>query len=179
MALVSLRNNEDALDVVQESMLQLAKRYGSKPENEWRPLFFRILQNKINDLHRRNNVRNRFKGWLPHFVDNETDQPDSDPFENVAAPEHFSPEKHQDSTQQLELLEAALHDLPRRQQEAFMLRCWEGFSTKETALAMKCSEGSVKTHYSRALHTLRDKINEDNLPTSERSQATSAINQSI
>ncbi len=159
MALVSLGHHDDALDVVQEAMMQLVRRYGDKPAEEWRPLFYRILQNKINDLHRRNRVRNRFKGWLPSLSsrnDGETDNPD--PIQSVAAPEHFSPEAVNEKRQELVRLEEALKKLPARQQQAFMLRCWEGLSTREAAVAMSCSEGSVKTHYSRALATLRENL---------------------
>ena len=155
MAVVSLGNNDDALDVVQEAMMQLASRYAAKPGDEWKPLFYRILHNKINDLHRRNAVRNRFKGWLHTFRNSENENTDEDPFQNVAAPEHMSPETRHENAQQMEQLERAISALPARQRQAFMLRCWEGFSTVETAQSMGCSEGSVKTHYSRALHALR------------------------
>ncbi len=159
MALVSLGHHEDALDVVQDAMMQLVRRYSDKPEDEWRPLFYRILQNRINDLHRKNRVRNRFKGWLPTFGSNgDSDENSHDPIQDVPAPEHYSPEASNEQRQALQALEAAVSSLPTRQQQAFMLRCWEGLSTRETAEAMKCSEGSVKTHYSRAMSALRNTL---------------------
>ncbi len=159
MALISLGHHEDALDVVQDAMMQLVRRYSHKPAEEWRPLFYRILQNRINDLHRKNRVRNRFKGWLPTFAGNgDTDENNHDPIQDAPAPEHCSPEAKNEQQQSLLALQSALAELPARQQQAFMLRCWEGLSTRETAAAMKCSEGSVKTHYSRAMSTLRSKL---------------------
>ena len=157
MALVSVGNSDDALDVVQEAMMQLASRYAKKPCDEWKPLFYRILHNKINDLHRRNKVRNRFRGWLKGYQDqNDNGENHEDPFQVAPDPTGISPESQHENRQQIEILESALRRLPGRQQQAFMLRCWEGLSTTETAHTMQCSEGSVKTHYPRALHTLRN-----------------------
>lgn len=156
IAMYSLAHHEDALDVVQESMTQLVAHYRNKTADDWGPLFYRILQNRINDLHRRRKVQNRVKGWLYHFKDKE-DGSDSeeDPLQNVPGPETVTPHVEHETTRQLDALEAALTTLSSRQQQAFILRCWEGFSTTETATTMKCSEGSVKTHYSRAIHSLR------------------------
>lgn len=161
MAVVSLGNREDAMDVVQEAMMQLVTRYGNKSSDEWRPLFYRILRNKINDLHRRHSVQNRFKGWLSYFKDSEDGgEINEDPMQNVPGPDHLSPQYRHQQQRQMNALEVALKALPSRQQQAFMLRCWEGLSTIETAHSMQCSEGSVKTHYSRALHSLREKLGE-------------------
>ena len=157
MALISLGDSDDALDVVQDSMIKLASRYADKPAEQWRPLFYRILRNRINDLHRRNSVRHRFRGFLPGQMGNEDDDKE-DPFQVAPDPAGRSPEHQLESNQQMLELEAALKSLPRRQREAFMLRCWEGLSTAETANAMRCGEGSVKTHYSRALHALRSAL---------------------
>ena len=161
MAMVSLGSREDALDVVQEAMLQLVKHYSDKSTDELRPLFYRILHNKINDTHRRNNVRNRFKGWLPVFRDKEGDYEEEDPFQNVPAPKQSSPEQENEQIQEIARIERALQLLPFRQQQAFMLRCWEGLSTRDAALSMRCSEGTVKTHYSRALQSLRLQLEGD------------------
>ena len=107
---------------------------------------------------RRNRVRSRFGGWLPTFGDGE--DPDYDPFQQV--PDHPSnnPGKGLERHQSMVALDRALEKLPPRQLEAFMLRCWEGLSTADTASVMKCSEGSVKTHYSRALGTLQTELEE-------------------
>ena len=161
IAMSSLGNREDALDVVQESMTQLVARYSSKSPEEWRPLFYRILQSRINDLHRRHNVQNRVKGWLNRFRDKDDGtEIEEDPLQNVPGPDSYSPHQQHETGRQLAVLQSALKALPGRQKQAFILRCWEGMSTAETAVAMKCSEGSVKTHYSRATHSLRATLGE-------------------
>jgi RNA polymerase sigma-70 factor (ECF subfamily) len=154
IARIAVRHDEDALDIVQDSMLQLARRYGQRSTEEWRPLFFRILQNRIRDCLRRRKVRSKLMGWLPGRSD-EAEQPD--PYETVAdgAP---LPAQRLATDQAMRALETALADLPARQQEAFMLRNFEGMDVAGTAQAMSCSEGSVKTHYSRAVHTLRERL---------------------
>tara|TARA_R110002095_G_scaffold21202_3_gene23229 strand:+ start:1749 stop:2357 length:609 start_codon:yes stop_codon:yes gene_type:complete len=161
IAVSSLGNREDALNVVQESMTQLVARYSSKNPEEWRPLFYRILQSRINDLHRRHNVQNRVKGWLNRFRDKDDGtEIEEDPLQNVPGPDSYSPHQQHETGRQLAVLQSALKALPGRQKQAFILRCWEGMSTAETAVAMKCSEGSVKTHYSRATHSLRATLGE-------------------
>lgn len=161
IAVVSLGNPDDALDVVQEAMTQLVAKYADKEWDEWRALFYRILQSKINDLHRRRNVQNKVKGWLNHFRNTEDGRElDEDPIQNVPGPESYSPDQRHERDRQMNVLQSAVEGLPARQQQAFMLRCWEGLSTSETARAMQCSEGSVKTHYSRAIHSLRAELGE-------------------
>jgi RNA polymerase sigma-70 factor (ECF subfamily) len=158
MAQVALRDPDDALDVVQDAMLKLARNYGSRPSSEWRPLFYRILENGIRDLQRRRSVRKRFMTWLPG-VKEDPDNEAQDPLENVADAAPTIPEVLMQG-QAMEQLEASLRSLPARQREAFMLRNFEGLDVAETATAMGCSQGSVKTHYSRAVHTLRDQLGE-------------------
>lgn len=154
IARLALRNDEDAFDAVQDAMLQLARRYSVKPADEWRPLFYRILQNRVRDYQRRLAVRRRFMGWLPGFAEDAED------------PMNAVPDTAGDLTERAMIgetmgaLEAALRSLPGRQQEAFMLRVFEGLDVAQTAAAMGCSDGSVKTHYSRAVHTLRQKLGE-------------------
>ena len=161
IAVSSLGNREDALDVVQESMTQLVARYSSKNPEEWRPLFYRILQSRINDLHRRHKVQNRVKGWINRFRDKDDgNEIEEDPLQNVPGPDSYSPHQQHETGRQLAVLQTALKALPDRQKQAFILRCWEGMSTAETAVAMRCSEGSVKTHYSRATHSLRATLGE-------------------
>jgi RNA polymerase sigma-70 factor (ECF subfamily) len=158
MAQVALRDPDDALDVVQDAMLKLARNYASKPPAEWRPLFYRILQNGVRDLQRRRTVRKRFMVWLPgakQDPDNET----QDPLDTVADGGPDAPHRLMQD-QAMETLEAAVRALPARQREAFMLRNFEGLDVAETARAMGCSEGSVKTHYSRAVHRLREQLSE-------------------
>jgi RNA polymerase sigma-70 factor (ECF subfamily) len=158
MAQVALRDPDDALDVVQDAMLKLARNYASRPAAEWRPLFYRILENGIRDLQRRRSVRKRFMTWLPGAKE-DPDNEAQDPLENVADSGPEIPEVLMQG-QAMEKLEESLRALPARQREAFMLRNFEGLDVAETATAMGCSEGSVKTHYSRAVHTLRDQLGE-------------------
>ena len=154
IARIAVRHDDDALDIVQDAMLQLARRYGQRASEEWRPLFFRILQNRIRDCLRRRKVRMKFLAWLPGRAD---DLEASDPYEGVpdAAP---LPSQVAVTDEAMRALEAALAQLPARQLEAFMLRNFEGLDVAETARAMSCSEGSVKTHYSRAVHALRARL---------------------
>lgn len=156
VAAVAVRSRDDALDVVQEAMLHLARAYGTRPPEEWPPLFYRILENKIRDHQRRQSVRNRVFFWKPAAFAGEDELP---------TPEDSTPDPRvQDATQRLmqdeamQHLQAALAALPPRQRQAFTLRIWEGFSTELTASSMRCSEGSVKTHLSRALANLRGKL---------------------
>lgn len=152
MARVALGNDNDALDIVQDTMLVMVRKYRNKPSDEWRPLFFRVLQNRIRDLHRYRKVRNRFAGWIGSPSD---DEEGTDPFQQVADVASNNPAAELESRRSMEAVSAAVAALPRRQQQAFMLRCWEGLSTADTAKAMSCSEGSVKTHYFRALQALQ------------------------
>jgi RNA polymerase sigma-70 factor, ECF subfamily len=154
IARIAVRHDEDALDIVQDSMLQLARRYGKRASDEWRPLFFRILQNRIRDCLRRRKVRSKLLSWLPK---RDEEEESNDPYEGVAdgAPQ---PTQQLTTDEAMRTLEIALAQLPARQQEAFMLRAFEGLDVADTARAMGCSEGSVKTHYSRAVHTLRERL---------------------
>ena len=158
MAQVALRNADDALDVVQDAMLKLARHYAGRPSAEWRALFFRILQNGIRDLQRRQTVRRRFMSWMPG-PKQDPDEEAQDPLDNVAdaSPGHTDILMQGEAMRQLE---KSLRALPARQREAFMLRNFEGMDVAATAAAMGCSEGSVKTHYSRAVHSLREQLSE-------------------
>ena len=158
MAQVALRDPDDAMDAVQDAMLKLARNYAARPSTEWRPLFYRILENGIRDLQRRRSVRKRFMVWLPGPKE-DPDNEAQDPLDTVADGGTPVPERlMQDEA--MEKLESSLRELPARQREAFMLRNFEGLDVAETASAMGCSEGSVNTHYSRAVHTLREQLGE-------------------
>jgi RNA polymerase sigma-70 factor (ECF subfamily) len=158
IAQVALRDRDEALDVVQGAMLRLARSYGRRPSEEWPPLFHRILLNGIRDAQRRRSVRTRLFGFLPQHRDDQRDD-DTDPVERIpdGGP---GPERQAMAGQAMLQLETALADLPPRQQEAFLLRCLQGMDVAEAAEAMGCSEGSVKTHYFRALQALRAKLDE-------------------
>ena len=157
MAHVAMRDRDAALDAVQDAMFQWVRRYSEKPSTEWRPLFFRCLQNRIRDWRRRQWIRRRlFLGPEPASGDDDSAMPVvaadvADPF----AAEGASAAQRGEA---MIALERALRDLPTRQREAFELRVWEGLDVRQTASAMQCTEGSVKTHLSRALANLREKL---------------------
>jgi RNA polymerase sigma-70 factor (ECF subfamily) len=156
-AQIALNHEADALDVVQDAMLQLSTRYASRPAEEWKPLFYRILQNRIRDVQRRRSVRNRVMALMPWRGED-----DEDEFDPIAQAVDNSPlpPSQLEGDEMLRALERALGELPPRQREAFLLRNFEGLDVAETAAAMKCSQGSVKTHYFRALQALRSKLGE-------------------
>ena len=158
MARFATANADDAHDIVQEAMLTLVKSYASRREHEWGPLFHAILQSRITDWHRREKVRNRFRVWFGKRDEEE----EFDPLQNIADGRDSNPSGRLQDKQAMVALESAIQKLPARQQQAFLLRVWEGLDVAQTASAMKCSEGSVKTHYSRAVHTLREQL-EDHL----------------
>jgi RNA polymerase sigma-70 factor (ECF subfamily) len=155
MAQIALRHEADALDVVQDAMMQLAHRYSTRPPEEWRPLFYRILENRIRDVQRRRMVRQRVMSFMPWRAEDEDEAPD--PIDQ-AADQAPTPAAQIESDQMMQALEQALTELPARQRQAFLLRNVEGLDVADTAAAMKCSQGSVKTHYFRALQALRLKL---------------------
>lgn len=157
MARIALRHDEDALDVVQDAMLRLAQHYAGREPAEWPALFHRILQNRVRDMQRRRMVRARVMALLPWRRDVEAAQPD--PVDGAADPAP-GPAARVEGEAVLGALEAALRELPARQREAFLLRSVEGLDVAQTAAAMGCSDGSVKTHYFRAIQTLRAKLGE-------------------
>lgn len=163
MAQISTGNSEDALDIVQDTMFIWVRKYSEKPDEEWRPLFFRILQNKIRDWHRKNNVRNRWRTWLQSWGKSNEEEAVERPIEHLADPVIKDFGDQIILCHSMEALEASLAALPLRQQQAFLLRAWEELNVRETAAVMGCSEGSVKTHYSRAIHALRNLL-EDHRP---------------
>ena len=154
IAQIATNNSDEALDLVQDAMFKLVEKYRTRNEDEWSPLFYRILQSRINDWHRRNKVRNRFRSWLGHDDDGE------DPIQTARDDHSLSPELEVQTEHSMDKLQEALRALPPRQQQAFLLRAWEGMNVKQTAVAMSCAQGSVKTHYSRAVHTLREQLGE-------------------
>jgi RNA polymerase sigma-70 factor (ECF subfamily) len=157
IAQAALRHEDDALDAVQDAMLQLARAYSARPAEEWKPLFYRILENRIRDMQRRRTVRNRVMSWLPFRGDPDEDEPD--PIAEAASDDPL-PVRRLEIDEAMSALEKALGALPRRQRQAFLLRTLEGLDVAQTAQAMGCSEGSVKTHYFRALQTLRAQLGE-------------------
>ena len=156
-ALYAVRDDSAALDVVQEAMIKLAESYGDKPIQELPMLFQRILQNAVRDHFRRQKVRNN---WVTLFSSlNFKDEDDQFDFLESLAPEEGSsaaesPADKVERAQILLVIEDEIKKLPARQREAFLMRYWEDMSVTETATAMGCCEGSVKTHCSRATQSL-------------------------
>ncbi|MDP1933555.1 MAG: RNA polymerase sigma factor [Nitrosomonas sp.] len=159
-ALFAVRDEHVALDIVQDSMMKLALKYASKPIGELPLLFQRILQNTIRDYYRRQKIRSLWTTLFSAFTPNDQNksQEDFDILETLQIkPEsNFAkePDAQLERLQLIGLIEKAMEILPARQREAFILRYWEEMSLAETAIIMKCSEGSVKTHCSRAVHAL-------------------------
>ncbi len=157
IARIATRDAEAALDLVQDAMFKLAQKYGDRDESEWAPLFHRILQHCIRDWQRRTWVRNKWRTWFPSNRDKEGSE-EKDPIEAVPDIRARSPLNHLADKGTRAALEIALHSLPLRQRQTFLLRAWEGYNVAETAGIMGCSAGSVKTHYSRAVRALRIKM---------------------
>jgi RNA polymerase sigma-70 factor (ECF subfamily) len=155
-----VRDNEVALDIVQDAMLKLAEKYGDKPAGELPMLFQRILQNTIRDYYRRQKVRSLWTTLLSAF--SPSDDEDADPLETLEVEQgsYFpaTPHGSLEQSQVLAIIEEEIARLPPRQREAFIMRYWEDMDIAETAAAMGCSEGSVKTHCSRAAHSLAAKL---------------------
>lgn len=156
-AMIATRQRDDAFDIVQDAMCKLVQNYRNRPSSEWGPLFQTILQSRITDYHRRKKFRGMVFGWW----DRHGTEDDESPLDNAEDPAQANPLNELSAQRAADALEQALQRLPLRQQQAFMLRSWEGFDVATTAKVMGCSEGSVKTHLSRALHALRDCLGED------------------
>lgn len=161
-----MRNEHTALDIVQDAMIKLAEKYGGKPAAELPLLFQRILQNTIRDHYRRQKVRNAWTTLFSSFAP-KNEKTEYDPLDNLKDDENRSapaaPDESLQQSQVIALIEQALGKLPARQREAFLLRYWEGLDTAETATVMGCTEGSVKTHCSRAAHALAVSLKEKRL----------------
>lgn len=154
MAEIALHDPDEALDAVQDAMLRLVKHYSGKPAEEWPPLFWGILRRRITDLQRRRTVRNRILVWTGRSV---TDDDDNLPAWEAPDPGP-DPARVLASRQAHAAMSKAIRALPRRQQQAFMLRVLEGLDVADTARAMGCSDGSVKTHLSRAMDAMRAQL---------------------
>jgi RNA polymerase sigma-70 factor (ECF subfamily) len=153
----AVRDEEAALDIVQDAMLRLAEKYGHLPAGELPALFHRIVQNAIRDWFRRQKVRSTWTTLFSALPGREDDE--QDPLETLQPPEgsevQEGPSAALEQSQVLEIIRQEVNRLPERQREAFILRYWEELDVADTARAMRCSEGSVKTHCSRAAHALQ------------------------
>ena len=156
IAMAACHDQHTALDIVQDSMFSMVKSYAKKPSDQWPPLFFKILNNRITDQHRKRGL-GRLTQWFGERREEEDTGPE--PVDQLAS-EEFSPEVFTDSLELSETMNDALNQLTFKQQQALILRLWQGLSVKETAAAMNISEGSVKTHLSRAVHEMREHLRE-------------------
>lgn len=153
----AVRDEDGALDIVQDAMIRLAEKYADRPSAELPLIFARILSNATMDWFRRQKVRH---AAVQNFSELESGADDGD-FDLLEALESVDanwtlqgPAEQLSRGQTLALIEQEVAALPARQREAFLLRYWEELDTAETASVMGCSEGSVKTHCSRAVHAL-------------------------
>lgn len=159
-AMFAVHDDHAALDIVQDSMMKLTVKYASKPVEELPLLFQRILQNTIRDYYRRQKIRSLWTTLFSAFAPNDQnkDQEDFDILETLQIKQQSNfgkdPDKQLERSQLVDLIERSIETLSARQREAFLLRYWEEMSLAETAVIMNCSEGSVKTHCSRAVHAL-------------------------
>jgi RNA polymerase sigma-70 factor (ECF subfamily) len=157
-AVYAVRDDDSALDIVQDAMFKLAEKYADKPPAELPLLFQRILQNVIHDYFRRQKVRNLWTTLLSSLQRDDDDGGERDPMESLEIPDDArtgeSAAQLVERDQIIRLIDTEIQKLPARQREAFVMRYWQEMDVAETALAMGCSEGSVKTHCSRATHTL-------------------------
>jgi RNA polymerase sigma-70 factor (ECF subfamily) len=159
-AVFAVRDESHALDIVQDAMMKIAENYGDRPAAELPLIFTRILQNTIHDFFRRSKVR---ATWVTLFSAlNPDDESDADPLETLGAvgSQTESSEATFEREQIVAIIEEEVARLPARQRQAFLLRYWEDLDTAETAAAMGCSEGSVKTHCSRATQALARALKE-------------------
>ncbi len=155
VARLSIDNDEDALDIIQDAMLKFVSNYANKDQSNWKPLFYKIIYRKLTDYHRKRNFRS---GIMRLFV--RKPQQGYDEIEMIASPDTDVDDMiaYADAVGRLE---QALVALPLRQQQAVIMRSWQGFNTQETADIMQLSTGSVKTHYSRGLARLRELLGDD------------------
>ena len=157
VARVSVGNDDDALDVIQDAMLKFVHKYADKSSEQWRPLFYKIVYSRLTDFHRRRKVR---RGIMRFIGSHEDEQQHNDELDNAVSV-NLDPQQQLQVDGALEQLQLALENLPLRQQQAVLMHAWHGFDTSETARIMQVSTGSVKTHYSRGLEKLRDSLGAD------------------
>ena len=153
-----MRDDHLALDIVQDAMLKLSEKYSARPPEELPLLFQRILQNTIRDFYRRQKVRAMWTTPVSTLFGSSDNDEDFDPLETLEVESESKwsepPPDQLQRAQVLDMIGKALEKLPARQRQAFLLRYWEEMDVAEAAKVMGCSEGSVKTHCSRATHAL-------------------------
>ena len=156
MIQIATGQTDDSLDLLQDCMMAFVRKYSDKSKSEWKPLFYRVVQNRIRDWYRREKVKKLFFISLSGRQDT-LDNP-SDPLESIEDNKGVDSSTALKTSQAMKKLDDVLKQLPARQQQVFLLRSWEGLNTEETARAMGCTQGTVKTHYSRALTKLKQEL---------------------
>jgi len=156
IAYIALSDRDEALDAVQDTMMKMFLKYSEKPNTDWRPLFYKILSNRITDTHRSNTMRKRLQLWFKR--DTRNDDGVVDAVDLMPSRIGEQPQNQIQSDRSMSVLDRSINSLPVRQQQAFLFRHWEGLSTQEAATAMGCSTGSVKTHLSRAMDSLKTSL---------------------
>jgi RNA polymerase sigma-70 factor (ECF subfamily) len=152
---MATQHHDVARDLVQEALISLAGRYLDRPQEEWIALFYGILNRRLMDWRRQEVRRSKLFAWFrpQHTLDD--DELEVDPLHLIVDEQQADPSQLLTAADDLERVQAAIAQLPARQQQAFLLRAWENLDVRTTAQAMQCSEGSVKTHYFRAIEALR------------------------
>lgn len=169
----AVRDEHAASDIVQDAMMKLAEKYAEKPAAEFPLLFQRILQNTMRDFWRRQKVRNLWTTLLSSFGAAQQGEEEFDPLDMIDVEDDtVEPSKQLERSQTITLVEHALKKLPARQREAFVLRYWEELDVAETAKVMGCSQGSVKTHCSRAVHALAITLNQLKIVPNSQPEST-------
>ncbi len=161
MAVLSLQDEDDALDALQDVMLKFVEKYAHKPQEQWTLLFYRMLHHRIIDFHRQDQKQAGLFGWFFRQKSGGSSEPYNaldNPVERTSGQPHLQPENALLNGEKARHIEQALRELPLRQRQAFLLRCWQGMSVAETAHVMGCGQGSVKTHLSRAMQHLRQRL---------------------
>lgn len=154
VAMAACRDQDVAMDIVQDSMFSMVRNYARKPSDQWKPLFFKVLSNRITDHHRKRGF-SRLTQWFGRKNENsEIDEEAVDQLES----ESFGPDVLLDSLDMNIAMQDAIEQLTFKQQQALVFRLWQGLSVKETAVAMGVAEGSVKTHLSRAVKQMREQL---------------------
>lgn len=152
-------HHDVAMDIVQESFIALHQNYLKRPVEEWTPLFYTILNHRLMDWHRREQRKQKRFAWFKPIL-MELEESEVDPALLVEDTRNINPAEFLSQSHTIEEIQKAIARLPIRQQQAFLLRAWENMDTKTTAQIMECSEGSVKTHYHRAIQTLRSNLSQ-------------------
>lgn len=162
IAIASSRDRDTALDIVQDAMCSMLKHYQHKPARQWKPLFFKVLNNRITDHHRKRGFQRLVRWW----GSNDQDDSACEAVDQLAAAS-VEPDQMADANSLGKEIEAALQQLSHRQRQVVLLRLWQGLSVKETARIMGVTEGSVKTHLSRAVGELQKVLKDYREPEGE------------